>query len=92
VNGVETIVRIGLTRLAATARKTDAVVTDVSRVHDAALPPFGDSACCNLNLGVPTNVLVEDLGAMKHGFGNNTVGLRMLVECHSRWSFLVGPL
>jgi hypothetical protein len=50
-------------------------VTNVSRVHDAALSPFGDSARCNLNLDVSTNVLVVDLGAVKHGFRGNAVGL-----------------
>jgi hypothetical protein len=55
-------------------------VTDVSRVHDTALSSFGDSTCGNLNLGVSTNILVEDLGAAKHGLGDDTVGLR---ECQS---------
>ena len=50
-------------------------MTDVSRVHDAALGPFGDSTCGNLDFGMSTNVLVEDLGAVKHGFGSNAVGL-----------------
>lgn len=69
---MESIVR---TKLAAAARKTDAVVTDVSRVHDAALSPFGDSTCGNLDFGMSTNVLVEDLGAVKHGLWSNAVGL-----------------
>lgn len=55
------------TNLAAAARETDAVVTDVSRVHDAALSPLGDSARCDFDLRMPTDVLVEDLGAVKHG-------------------------
>ena len=63
------------TNLAAAARETDAVVTDVSRVHDAALGPFGDSTCGDLDFGMSTNVLVEDLGAVEHGFGSNAVGL-----------------
>ena len=75
MNAVESIESIVRTSLAAAARETDAVVTDVSRVHDAALSPFGDSTCGNLNLGMSTNVLVEDLGAVKHGFGSNAVGL-----------------
>lgn len=50
-------------------------MTDVSRVHDAALSPFGDGTCCDLDLGMSTNVLVEDLGAVEHGFGSNAVGL-----------------
>jgi hypothetical protein len=53
-------------------------VTDVSRVHDAALSPFGDCTCGNLDFGMSTNVLVEDLGAVKHGLRSNAVGLR---EC-----------
>jgi hypothetical protein len=63
------------TNLAAAARETDAVVTDVSRVHDAALSPLGDSTCGNLDFGMSTNILVEDLGAVKHGFKSNAVGL-----------------
>ena len=63
------------TSLAATARETEAVVTDVSRVHDAALSPLGDSTCGDLNFGMSTNVIVEDLGAVKHGFRSNAVGL-----------------
>ena len=63
------------TNLAATAREADAVVTDVSRVHDAALRPLGDSTCCDLDFGVSTDVLVEDLGAVKHRFRSNAVGL-----------------
>jgi hypothetical protein len=51
-------------------------VTDVSRVHDTALSPFGDGTSGNLDLGVSTDVLVEDLGAVKHGFGSDTLGLR----------------
>jgi hypothetical protein len=47
----------------------------VSRVHDAALSPLGDSTCGNLDFGMSTNILVEDLGAVKHGFKNNAAGL-----------------
>lgn len=50
-------------------------MTDVSWVHDAALGAFGHSTCCDFDLGVPTDVLVEDLGAVKHRFGSDTVGL-----------------
>jgi len=55
-------------------------VTDVSRVHNAALGPLGDSTSCDLNLRVPTDVLVEDLCAVEHGFRSNAVGLG---ECQS---------
>ena len=72
VRSIESKVR---TNLAAAARHTDAIVADVSRVHDAALGPFGDSTCCNLNLLMSTAVVVENLGAVKHGFGSNAVGL-----------------
>lgn len=72
---VESIGSIFRTSLAATARETDAVVSDVSRVHDTALGPFGDSTTGNLDFGVSTIVLVVDLGAVKHGFRSNAVGL-----------------
>jgi hypothetical protein len=65
-----------LTNLASAAREADTVVTDVSRVHDTALSPFGDGTSGDLDLGVSTDVLVEDLGAVKHGFGSDTLGLR----------------
>jgi hypothetical protein len=68
-----------LTNLASAARETDTVVTDVSRVHDTALSPFGDGTSGNLDLGVSTDVLVEDLGAVKHGFGSDSLGLRMVL-------------
>ena len=50
-------------------------MSDVSRVHDAALGPFGDSTTGNLDFGMSTIVLVVDLGAVKHGFRSNAVGL-----------------
>lgn len=75
MNAVESIESIGRTSLAAAARETDAVVTDVSRVHDTALSPLGDCTCGNLDFGMSTNILVEDLGAVKHGFRSDAVGL-----------------
>lgn len=72
---VESIESIVPTSLAAAARETDAVVTNVSRVHDAALRPLGDSTCGNLDFGMSANVLVEHLGAVKHGFRSHAVGL-----------------
>jgi hypothetical protein len=65
-----------LTNLASAAREADTVVTDMSWVHDTALGPFGDGTRGNVDLGVSTDVLVEDLGAVKHGFGSDTLGLR----------------
>lgn len=75
MNAVESIESIVRTSLAAAARETDAVVTDVSRVHDTALSSLGDCTCGNLDFGMSTNILVEDLGAVKHGFGSDAVGL-----------------
>lgn len=72
------------TNSAAAARETDAVVTDVSGVHDTALGSFGDSTGCDFDLGVSTDVLVEDLCAVKHGFRDDTVGLW---NCQCRLQF-----
>lgn len=63
------------TNLAATAREADAVVTDVSRIHDTALGPLGDSTGGDLDLRMPTAILVDDLGAVKHWFRSDAVGL-----------------
>lgn len=63
------------TDLTATAREADAVVTDVSRIHDTAFGPLGDSAGGYLDLRMPAAILVDDLGAVKHGFGSDAVGL-----------------
>jgi hypothetical protein len=53
-------------------------VTDMSWVHDTTLGPFGDGTRGDFDLGVSTDVLVEDLGAVEHGFGSDTLGLRMV--------------
>jgi hypothetical protein len=37
-------------------------VTDMSWVHDTTLGPFGDGTRGDFDLGVSTDVLVEDLG------------------------------
>lgn len=68
------VVRTGL---ASAAREADAVVANMTWVHDAALRSLGDSTRCNLDLGVSTDVLVVDLSAVKHGFRGDTVGLKV---------------
>jgi hypothetical protein len=70
-------------------------VTDMSWVHDTALGPFGDGTRGDFDLGVSTDVLVEDLGAVKHGFGSDTLGLRgefVSVGHCLRWTHCVEPL
>lgn len=67
---------VARTSLASAARETDTVVTDVSWVHDTALGSFGDSTRCDFDLGVSTDVLVEDLCAVKHWFRDDAVGLQ----------------
>ena len=69
-------IRIGiLTNLTATARKAYAVVADMPWIHNAAVCSLGESAGCDLNLGVPTSVLVKNLRTVKNGFWFDSIGL-----------------
>lgn len=61
-----------------TAWKTDCVVRDVPRCHNAAFGSLRDGAGCDLCLRVSASVLVDDHSAVQDGFRSDSVGLEGL--------------
>lgn len=75
---------------AATALKTNGVVGDVPRSHDAAFASLRDGAGCDFLFRVSASVLVDDHGAVDDGFGSDSVGLERLLVKIEEWTSCCG--